>query len=100
MSAIIIPFQPSLQPALPTVEGNVDYRQFRDELCRIDEILRSGPEETFVVAATLRTRYFAVPARLVNRSGRPTLRLPTRWPWALRFSKALTNLRAVAFAPT
>jgi len=59
-----------------------------------------GDDETFVVAATLRTRYFAVPARLVNRSGRPTLRLPTRWPWALRFSKALTNLRAVAFAPT
>ena len=29
--------------------------------------------ETLVVARTLRTRYFAVPGRLVNRSGRPTL---------------------------
>ncbi len=57
-------------------------------------------EETLVVARTLRTRYFAVPGRLVNRSGRPTLRLPERWPWALRFSAALDNLRAVAFAPT
>jgi len=56
--------------------------------------------ETFVVARTLRTRYFAVPGRLVNRSGRPTLRLPERWPWALRFCAALDNLRAVAFAPT
>jgi hypothetical protein len=37
---------------LPTIEGNVDYRQFRDELTRIDQILRSGPEETFVLAAT------------------------------------------------
>ena len=56
--------------------------------------------ETLVVARTLRTRYFAVPGRLVNRSGRPTLRMPERWPWALRFSAALDNLRAVTFAPT
>lgn len=52
MVATIIPFQPSLQPALPTVEGNVDYRSFRDELSRIDQILRSGPEHTFVLAVT------------------------------------------------
>jgi hypothetical protein len=57
-------------------------------------------EDTLVVAATLRTRYFAVPARLVNRSGTPTLRGPTLWPWALSFTRALTNLRAVTFAPT
>jgi hypothetical protein len=56
--------------------------------------------DTLVVAATLRTRYFSVPARLVNRSGTPTLRGPTQWPWASSFTKALTNLRAVAFAPT
>jgi hypothetical protein len=59
-----------------------------------------GHDETLVVARTLRTRYFAVPARLVNRSGRPRLRLPTQWPWADRFVAALTNLRAVAFVPT
>lgn len=57
-------------------------------------------EKTLVVARTLRTRYFAVPARLVNRSGRPTLRMPTQWPWRVKFSTALTNLRAVTFAPT
>jgi hypothetical protein len=57
-------------------------------------------EDTLVVAATLRTRYFAVPARLVNRSGTPTLRGPTLWPWALSFTRALTSLRAVSFAPT
>jgi hypothetical protein len=57
-------------------------------------------EDTLVVAQTLRTRYFSVPARLVNRSGTPTLRGPTQWPWATSFTKALTNLRAFAFAPT
>jgi hypothetical protein len=57
-------------------------------------------ENTLVVAQTLRTRYFSVPARLVNRSGTPTLRAPTHWPWATSFTRALTNLRAVAFAPT
>ena len=41
-------------------------------------------EDTLVVARTLRTRYFSVPARLVNRSGTPTLRGPTHWPWAAR----------------
>ena len=57
-------------------------------------------DQTLVVARTLRTRYLAVPGRLVNRSGRPTLRMPERWPWALRFNQALADLRAVAFAPT
>ena len=57
-------------------------------------------DDTLVVAQTLRTRYFSVPARLVNRSGTPTLRGPTHWPWATSFTSALTNLRAVAFAPT
>lgn len=28
------------------------------------------------------------------------LRMPERWPWALRFTRALADLRAVAFAPT
>jgi len=57
-------------------------------------------DNTLVVAATLRTRYFSVPARLVNRSGTPTLRGPTLWPWAASFTRALTNLRSVTFAPT
>jgi hypothetical protein len=52
MTAVIIPFQPPLRPALPTIEGNVDYLKFRHELDRIDQILRASPEETFVLAAT------------------------------------------------
>jgi hypothetical protein len=45
----IIPFQPELRPALPTVLGNVDYLRFEAELKRIDELLRlSGVEELFV----------------------------------------------------
>ena len=57
-------------------------------------------EDTLVVARTLRVRYFSVPARVVNQSGTPTLRGPTQWPWARSFTRALTNLRAVTFAPT
>jgi hypothetical protein len=57
-------------------------------------------DDTLVVAATLRTHYFSVPGRLVNRSGTPTLRGPTHWPWAASFTRALTNLRDVAFVPT
>lgn len=43
--ATIIPFEPFLPQVLPTIEGNVDYRLLRDQLLRIDELLRlSGLE--------------------------------------------------------
>jgi hypothetical protein len=44
---------------------------------------------------TLRTRLTALAAVLVNRSGRPTLRLPARWPWAAAFTTALAAMRAL-----
>jgi|GEM_PF-2277425 len=44
---------------------------------------------------TLRVRIIAVPAVAVNKSGRHTLRLPTRWPWRDDFTTMLTNLRAL-----
>ena len=52
MAATIIPFQQSLRPSLPTVEGCVDYRKFRDELLRLDQILLCGLEQKFVATAT------------------------------------------------
>lgn len=43
--ATIIPFELPLPQVLPTIEGNVDYRQLRDQLLRIDSLLlRSGLE--------------------------------------------------------
>lgn len=50
-------------------------------------------EDQLVVARSIRTRLLALPARLVNRSGRPTLRMPTRWPWADQFVTALNAIR-------
>jgi hypothetical protein len=48
-NAIIIPFQPLLPQALPTIEGNVDYRDLRDQLLLIDELLlQSGLEPRFL----------------------------------------------------
>jgi hypothetical protein len=52
-------------------------------------------DDQLVVARTIRTRLLALPARLVNRSGRPTLRMPSRWPWADYFVTALNALRAM-----
>ena len=52
-----------------------------------------------IVAKSIRTRFLAVPGRLVNRSGRPTLRLPTRWPWAQQLTAALDTLRALPAVP-
>ncbi len=49
--AIIIPFQPQLPQALPTIHGNVDYRDFREQLLRLDQLLRaSGLEEQMIQA--------------------------------------------------
>ena len=42
------------------------------------------PDEQLTVARTMRTKLLTLPGRVVNRSGRHTLRLPTRWPWAAR----------------
>ncbi len=44
--ATIIPFQPALPQVLPTIEGNVDYRDFRDQLLRIDALLIQSGVET------------------------------------------------------
>jgi len=54
---------------------------------------RTGDQ--LIVARTTRTRLLALPGRIVNRAGRPTLRLPTRWPWAHEFTTALRSLRAL-----
>jgi hypothetical protein len=52
MTGALIPFPQSLRPALPTIVGNADYRQLRDQLQRIDELLkRSGIEERFVASS-------------------------------------------------
>lgn len=49
MAAQIIPFQLLLPPTLPTIEGNVDYRLFRDQLLLIDQQLKtSGLEAQFI----------------------------------------------------
>lgn len=51
MPSVIIPFALPLPKVLPTIEGNVDYRTFRDQLLQIDQMLtRSGLENQFLQA--------------------------------------------------
>lgn len=52
-------------------------------------------DNQLVVARTLRTRLLAIPGRLINRSGQPTLRMPTNWPWSTPFTTALNSLRGL-----
>lgn len=48
-ASYILPFQPTLCPALPVVLGNVDYHEFEVQLRRMDQILiASGVETAFV----------------------------------------------------
>lgn len=47
--ATIIPVQPQLPQVLPTIEGNVDYRDFRDQLLFMDQMLvLSGLESQLI----------------------------------------------------
>jgi IS5 family transposase len=48
-TATIIPFALPLPQLLPTIEGNVDYREFRAQLLRIDQLLlQSGIENQLI----------------------------------------------------
>ena len=54
-------------------------------------------DNQLVIARTLRIRLLAIPGRLVNRSGRPTMRMPSNWPWSTPFMTALDALRQLEF---
>jgi hypothetical protein len=54
-----------------------------------------APLEQRRVARTIRTQLITIPARLVNRSGTPTLRGPLNWPWAQLFTERLAAIRAL-----
>ena len=57
------------------------------------------PAQERSVARTLRHRLIAVPGRLVNLAGTPTLRGPLNWPWAQWFQRRLGALRALPLQP-
>jgi len=56
---------------------------------------RRSPIDELIVSRTVRTRLIAIPARLVNRAGTPTLRGPLHWPWAGWFTDRFAALRAL-----
>ncbi|MCA1676828.1 MAG: IS1380 family transposase, partial [Actinobacteria bacterium] len=56
---------------------------------------RRSPIDELIVSRTVRSRLIAIPGRLVNLAGAPTLRAPLRWPWAGWFTARLIALRAL-----
>jgi hypothetical protein len=54
-----------------------------------------GDRGELTVTRTVRARLFAIPGRLVNRSGTLVLRLPERWPWEQTFLGALGRIRSL-----
>ena len=51
--ATIIPFQPQLPQVLPTIEGSVDYREFRDQILLIDHMLVISGLESQMIQSDL-----------------------------------------------
>jgi len=63
-------------------------------------VSRVALEETLVTTTTVRTRYVAVPGRLVRHARQQQLHLPVRWPWAVQFLRGLEHLRSLAAVAT
>ena len=51
--ATIIPLQPQLPQVLPTIEGNVDYRDFRDQLLHMNQMLSTSGMEAQLIESDL-----------------------------------------------
>jgi hypothetical protein len=51
---MLIPFELSLTQILPTIEGNVDYRNFRDQLLRMSQLLIQSGLEVQLLEADLK----------------------------------------------
>lgn len=56
---------------------------------------RLGLGVGIVTTKTLRRRLFSLVGRLTRSARRVTLHLPTRWPWAADWIRALTRFRAI-----
>jgi hypothetical protein len=68
-NVIVLPFQESLLQALPTIEGNVDYRILRGQLQRIDELLISSGVETQLMEKDM-TRWLSIQKRVSGQGQR------------------------------
>src|SRR3970040_1684789 len=80
MSSQIIPFPQELRPQLPTIVGNVDYLNLRQDVEEIDALLRtSGVEQDFVERA--------LQGWIGAGSGKPTAQ--AQWKFQQRSRRAL-----------
>lgn len=92
MSCRIIPFVLPLQPALPTIEGNVDYRQWRDQLQRINALLLQSDVETQFLESSLQTWLNQAQTDGFSVSTKAQLRFQERTRRALRCNIARSLL--------
>ena len=56
---------------------------------------RQSAVEEHVCRQTLRRRLLMLPGRLTRSARRRRLHLPTDWPWATQFLRALVRLQAI-----
>src|SRR6266498_2207118 len=92
MSCHIIPFELPLQPALPTIEGSVDYRLWRDQLQRIDSLLLQSGVETQFLQSSLQDWLKQAQASGFSVSSKTQLRFQARTQRALRCNIARSLL--------
>ena len=91
MAATLIPFPLCLQPPLPTIEGNVDYRTFREELLRQNQLLIDSGLEAGFVHMALEQQW--TPSELAQAKAETLLRFQTHSRRALRCNICRTYLQ-------
>jgi hypothetical protein len=52
----------------------------------------TGPSLAKATTATIRRKLISVPARIASSARRPTLHLPTRWPWETEWTELFTRV--------
>jgi hypothetical protein len=86
MATLILPFQQSLQPLWPTIEGSVDYNVFRELLERTGRLLiQSGIEGRFILKTF---EQWSAKAKFKNISGKSQLKFQIHARRALRCNLA------------
>jgi IS5 family transposase len=91
MRADLLPLQQRLRPSLPTIEGNVDYTRLRQQLRRIDQLLRQSGLEAQFIADTFQRWKADGPLKNVSPKAQRKMQIHARR--ALRCNIARTLLQ-------
>jgi len=91
MPAALLPIQQLLRPALPTIEGNVEYQRLRQQILRIDQLLLQSGLEAQIIAQSFENWKAHCPFKNISAKAQRQIQIHARR--ALRCNIARTLIR-------